>query len=161
MRPRKLDTQQVVGLYTVQHLTCEEIGRIFGTSKVAVWKTLRKAGVQREQGTWIEVPCAWCGAELRRPRSKARKALKQYCNPECYYAALDNPDYRQNRQGQRIARSIVAQYFKLEPDHVVHHVDGDNRNNDRANLMVFANQSDHMAHHRGRKIAPLWCGVSE
>lgn len=36
---------------------------------------------------------------------------------------------------------------KLRREEVVHHVDGDKLNNREDNLMLFANQSEHIAHH--------------
>lgn len=35
----------------------------------------------------------------------------------------------------------------LEPGEIVHHKDGDKRNNDPTSLGVFADQSEHMRHH--------------
>lgn len=37
---------------------------------------------------------------------------------------------------------------KLKPGEVVHHVDGDKRNNKPSNLMVFSSQSEHLEWHR-------------
>lgn len=44
-----------------------------------------------------------------------------------------------------VAESILGRL--LEPGEVVHHVDGNKRNNDPANIMVFKSQSDHMKYH--------------
>lgn len=45
---------------------------------------------------------------------------------------------------------IVAEQMlgrPLKPGEVVHHIDGDKRNNHPDNLMIFPNQGDHAAHH--------------
>ena len=39
---------------------------------------------------------------------------------------------------------------KLKPGEVVHHVDGDKRNNKPINLMVFPSQSEHLGWHKKR-----------
>lgn len=52
-------------------------------------------------------------------------------------------------------RLMMAQAIgrPLEPEEVVHHIDGDPSNNVRENLMLFANNSKHMKHHHKlRKI---------
>jgi hypothetical protein len=43
---------------------------------------------------------------------------------------------------------------------IVDHTDGDERNNDRGNLRVFASQSDHMRSHHGAKVPVLWDGAN-
>ena len=53
----------------------------------------------------------------------------------------------------------MGQYFHLEPQHIVHHKDSNQRNNDLANLLVFASASDHLKHHHGSKVSPLWDGL--
>lgn len=161
MATRKLEPLQVVVLYTSQHLTCEEIGKLHGVSRAAVYACLKRAGVTREQGSWVDVVCAFCGTPGRKRRRQWRQRLQNFCNQECYFASLEAHNYRPWRQGSRIARALVAQLFPLQIEHIVHHKDGDNHNNDRANLAVYASQADHMAHHRGRKVEPLWDGAAQ
>ena len=40
---------------------------------------------------------------------------------------------------------------KLTSKEVVHHIDGNKRNNDKSNLMLFKNNSEHLEHHRMAK----------
>lgn len=156
----RIDPQQVVVLYTVQHLTMEEIGLLVGRSRSRIAQILKQAGTKAEQGTWVNRSCAYCGEAIKVRRGLARKNIASYCHADHYYASRENPNYYRCRTGQRLARAIVAQQFRLLPGHVVHHKDGDNRNNDKANLRVFASQSDHMAHHHGKQaVAPLWDGA--
>lgn len=37
---------------------------------------------------------------------------------------------------------------KLNPNEVVHHIDGDKRNNKPSNLMVFSSQAEHLEWHK-------------
>lgn len=150
-------TRRIITWYTVDHLTLAEIGRLIGMSKTAVMKRLHKAGITREHGTWATKPCAWCSVEVRRHRRNL-SAEQWYCTVEHYYASRENPDFQEWRHGGRLARAIVAQHYPIARGHVVHHKDGNQRNNDRSNLMVFASQADHLAYHHGRTIAPLWDG---
>ena len=96
------------------------------------------------------VECAFCGREFSRFRTRASKTMADYCNTECYHASRENPNYVPWRHGQRLARAIVAQHIRLTYDMVIHHVDGNNRNNDLSNLVVFASQSDHIKYHHGK-----------
>lgn len=145
--------------YTQAHLTIRQIAQLSGMSHTGVWKRLRTAGITAHDGEWVNLTCSFCGAAFERPRCQAKRE-NAYCCEEHYFAALENPGYKPWRQGQRLARAIVAQYYHLLPDHVTHHEDGNNRNNDRTNLRVFASQGDHLKYHRSlkEKPQPLWDG---
>lgn len=158
-RKRAALTAYMVTLYTEHHLTMEEIGRIVGISKTAVMKRLRKVGITRQQGERVVRPCAYCGVEVNRPRSQGLRKDNLFCCTEHYYASRENPQYQQWRQGGRLARAIVSQHYLLSPIEVVHHVDGNQRNNDLMNLEVYASNADHLAKHHGRQIDPVWKGT--
>lgn len=151
--------QEMVRLYTEEHLTYRQIGKRFGVSHTWIGQQIRGAGISREQGTWVEYACDHCGERVRKVRSQARGRQWHFCRAECYWAFLEAKGrYNPWRQGQRIARAVVAKYVELQEDWVVHHWDGDNRNNAVQNLGVFASQADHMRHHRGGKVDPVWDG---
>jgi len=79
----------------------------------------------------------------KKNRSHIRKRKHIFCNMECYYAyieGLQQGEYNQSRQGQRVARAVISQYFTLKPGNIVHHEDRNNKNNYPSNLKVFANQ---------------------
>jgi len=157
-----IKTQDIVVMYTIQHLSSCEIQRLTGMSKTGIMKRLKSVGVKTKDGEWVNAICAYCGREYQVVRSRWKKSQKHYCKPECYYASLENPGYKPWREGQRIARAIIAQYFNLQDNHVIHHKDGDNRNNNLDNLQVFASQSDHLkvTHHNNGNIKPIWDGIS-
>ena len=156
---KRIQTQDVVVMYTEQHLTMEQIGKLYGVTRQAIYKHLKKAGVKARESEIVNVQCVMCGQETTKHRSRMRKSRKRYCSPECYYLSRSNPRFISSRQGTRLARVIVSQYFKLLPEHIVHHEDGNERNNKIENLKVFANQSDHLKYHHGiNKIKPLWDG---
>lgn len=162
MQRKQVNTLDLVAMFTVQHLTLREIGRVVGMSAAGVSKRLRFAGIASLQGTWITRPCGYCGEPVSKPRSRGKRAEALYCGTECYYAARSNPAFVEWRQGSRLARAIVSQHFSLARGHVVHHLDGDQRHNDLANLVVYASQADHMAvhhaKHAGKAIEPIWRG---
>jgi hypothetical protein len=86
-----------------------------------------------------------------------KKSLK---NPNAdLQAGNGSGPYVRSRQGQRIARKIVAKLFPLEPGHVVHHEDRNAFNNEPFNLKVFQTQGDHTRYHRGFEVEPLWDGA--
>jgi len=159
MRQNKLKTQDIVVMYTQQHLTLRQIGKLVDMSAMAVSKRHKAAGVTAHDGEWIKANCGFCGADIERRRSEHRNKFDVYCNMECYAASRESPGFKPWRHGSRIARAIVSQYFKLDQEHIVHHVDGDERNNNLDNLEVYASQSDHIKHHHGKsKVMPLWRG---
>jgi len=151
--------EQAAYLYTSEHKTYRQIAAIIGVSPASIDKWLKMQGVTAEMGEWANVKCAFCGNELRVMRSRLK--AKNYCSPECYHATRQQRPYVPWRQGQRIARAVASKYFALQPAHVVHHEDGDNRNNVPANLKVFASQAHHMAYHHGSPVEPLWDGANQ
>lgn len=166
MRPKRLiKPQDVVGLYTVQHLSCAQIALIAGVCRQQIWKILQSKEVNTSKGkdgaTWIKYLCNFCGKPSEMRRARWRNSEKHYCSNECYYASIENPGYHPWRQGQRLARAIVAQYFPLQPEHIPHHKDGDCRNNNLDNLAVYASHSDHLkaTHHNNGNIKPIWDGA--
>jgi hypothetical protein len=155
-RKNGVKTEYLVELYTKRGLTLRQIGMQVGMSHAGVRVRLKKAGVEDSR---IEVNCGYCGVRFRQVRSRWRKRLKEsYCSAEHYYAARENPDFMEWRQGSRLARAVVAQHFELEKEHRVHHVDSDQRNNDLVNLWVFASQSDHLKWHHYGNVEPIWKG---
>lgn len=149
-----------------------DLAKIAGTSRTYVWRLLQKTSVVTSKfdpsnpdkpcGTRLFVTCSHCGVSFQRVRSQIKGKVDMYCCAEHYYADLANPNFTQWRHGKRIARSVVSRYFNLLPDHVVHHEDSDERNNNPRNLMVFPDQANHMRWHRGdkSKAVILWDGRS-
>lgn len=159
MRQKNVKTQDIVVWYTENHLTLRQIAKLAGMSAPGVHKRLIRAGILREQGTWVELVCDTCGKPFRCRRAVWRKSKEHFCSRNCVAISLENPRYFQWRQGQRIARAIVSQYFQIPQGAIVHHKDSDTRNNNLGNLAVFASHSDHLKHHHGKsKVTPIWDG---
>jgi predicted RNA-binding Zn-ribbon protein involved in translation (DUF1610 family) len=156
---RTFNIQAAVEMYTVQHLTMQQIADKIGYSKCYVGQRLKAAGISSEQGEWVDVECAECGSNFKVERARSRKSANKYCTDACYFAARATTNYKPNYQGQRIGRKVVSGYFVLPPGSIVHHEDGDNLNNDPFNLRVFASQSDHLKYHHGvNPVTPIWDG---
>ena len=152
-------TQDIVGMYTVQHLTLRQIAKLMGVSHAGIARVLKREGIAPHQGEWAAVTCAYCGKRFDIHRKRYLDRIEHYCCAEHYYASRANPHYQPDAYRCRLARAIVAQHYPLEPLHEVHHVDGNQSNNDLNNLMVFANASDHHKHHHQKnKAVPVWIG---
>lgn len=155
MAKKNILTEDLVYMYREQHLTLREIGLLVGLSHTGVSKRLKGAGVLDSR---VVRHCGTCGGEVEVNRSRAKGGGSFYCGKGCYGLSRSNPEYVPWRQGSRLARMIVSQYFELGEGNVVHHKDSNQRNNRVENLMVFASHSDHMKHHHGRGVKPLWDG---
>lgn len=130
----------------------------YGISRQAVWKIIRKHGIETIKKT-IPVSCHACSKEIMRNKARIRKQLHHFCSMDCYTAYLQAGEpHLDNRQGRRIARYKVGEHFTLQAGHVVHHKDNNQLNNELANLLVIANQGDHVRLHRDFDITPLWDG---
>ena len=155
---RTKTVEQIVALYTEKHLTGEEISSKANISQVQVARILRAAGVRADQGERVQTPCGFCEAPLVVQRKRWHKQKAHYCNRECHHAAMETSAYHRWIPGCRRARAVVAKYFRLQADHVVHHKDFDQRNVEVGNLVVYADEAARRAYLQGRKVAPLWDG---
>ena len=127
----------------------------------------------------IDTICAYCGAPTKVYPSNL--GPRNYCSLECRNKAmaernrknnptLMTPEVRAKLRESRLGRGEGVTYTKTYGRHthrvvaeqmlgrpllkgeVVHHIDGNKRNNHPDNLMVFPSQSEHVrwhASHRG------------
>ena len=157
---RLTDKQRVdiIHAYEVGLIPMITLAKQYGVTRQAIYKLLNHAGVDTSKRK-IPVSCQVCGTVIMRPKCQIRSSKHIFCGDECYHAWLKSrSSYKPNRQGQRIARAIVSQYFSLQKQHVVHHENGDNLDNRPENLRVFACQGDHIRYHRDFSIEPIWDG---
>jgi len=72
-----------------------------------------------------------------------------------HYDKCAHPMMRIGKRTMSKARYNATLYVvnrSLKDSEVVHHIDGDTRNNEPGNLMVFSSQGDHLKYHRGDKV---------
>lgn len=150
---------EIIDLWQSGEHTLQSIANKYSVSRTAVKYCLNKHGYDTPKKVRSsEFICDLCSIKFIMPNSRRLLHKHKYCSSTCYYKSLHNPDYRQNRQGQRVARKNVENVFPLKSDHIVHHVDGNCLNNKLNNLMVFESQSDHLKFHRGENIKSLFSG---
>jgi len=146
-------------MYSLQ-MICDEMG----FTRAGICKALNKAGVDTsKKATWQTLECPQCGKTFRKTRALTRNYPGRiYCGADCYYAAIHNPDFVVWRHGTRVARDIISEHTIIPDGAVAHHKDGNERNNDVDNLMLFANQSDHSKWHRSvtHDVTPIFDGSS-
>lgn len=156
-----LDIKEVRRLLTTG-MTRAAIARHFHVTGAAITQLLSRASVRSRinRPTHLQIlECSHCKKEFTRTSNRSYAARYVYCTPDCYFAHRVNPDYLPWRHGQRIARCALRDAGIDLPYHcVVHHHDGNNRNNVLFNLAVFESQSDHMKYHHTGRPLPVWDG---
>lgn len=139
-------------------ISASELSKRFNVTRQRIYDVLKEFGVDTSKHK-ITVSCSCCKKEFHTHKCRLRNKKRIFCSMDCYYSWIGeqsgNPYYG-SRQGQRIARAIVSQFFELGKEHVVHHLDKNCLNNDPSNLIVFANQGDHIRFHRGFDVDHLW-----
>lgn len=157
---------QIINEFTNNLTPVITLAEQYNKSRMAIYKILKKHGVDPKQYGKISKPCPACNNPVTKHRSHHRKYNRTFCNMECYYAYIEGMQqgaYNHSRQGQRMARALISQnYFpQLSKEHIVHHEDRNTNNNHPKNLKVFASQADHVKYHRNEpnnKPKPIWDG---
>ena len=142
----------------------ENIAKDFGCTRQAIFKILKKEGIDTSKEQRIVRTCRVCGKEVLRRRGRARTTKHSYCSDECYRTYLHTlgEAYNPSNYHSRMARQIIQQYFDYRPEegHIVHHINKDCKDNRKKNLEVYSCQGDHLRHHRGFQVTPLWSGAN-
>jgi len=150
----------IIDAYSNQLTPAAALAAKYGLTRQGIYKILRRAEVDTSKRRML-VSCSTCGAEILRTKARIRRQLNHFCSVECYHTFLEAGNgfpYIDSRAGQKRARSIVVLHFKLQAGHVVHHENRNCLDNRLENLRVFANQGDHLRHHRGFDAIPVWDG---
>ena len=159
MRITYRDRVDIIKAYESELTPIIKLADKYNVTRQAIYKILKQAGIDTSKKL-VQVSCTTCGNILSRHKARIRRQKNHFCDMECYTAFLNagNGMYIQNRQGQRIARRKVSEYFDLQKDHIVHHEDRNSLNNQIWNLKVFACQGDHIRYHRGFEVTPIFDG---
>lgn len=122
----------------------------------------------------VKVTCEECGKVIKVPPCQFKRAKNHFCSRQCHMKfmnremnphRMNDPEVREKiRQSQldkgdgktyqkchgRHTHRVVAEQMlgrPLRAGEIVHHIDGNKRNNKPTNLMVFKNQSEHAKWH--------------
>ena len=154
----------IINDYTINLVPMIKLAEKYKVTRQAVHKVLKKNGVDTSKHK-IEVSCTCCGATMLRTKCRIRERKFLFCSMACYSAFIDAGQpgrYVESRYGQKIARSVISKYFDIQPNHIIHHEDRNENNNNINNLKVFANRGDHIRYHRwancGIDIVPIFDG---
>lgn len=139
--------------YVADGLTTRQVGKLLGVSRTSVVKLLRL----------FSIP-------LRRPGSRGMKGQSHpkwnggvKVNKSGVFIRL-NPGTSYARY-EKLARVLVAENIgrKLTPEEVVHHLNGENKDNRLENLLLLPNQSEHARLHIGAINERRWhsCPLSK
>jgi len=158
-RTQKVD---IINAYSDDLARMTTLATQYGVSRQAIYKILKRAGADTKKQR-LPVSCSTCGTEILRTKGRIRKQLNHFCSEDCYYTFLQGGKPKwfhmtETGNSSRLARSVVSEYFSLQDGHIVHHKNRNRFDNSLINLRVFANQGDHLRHHRGFDVEPIWDG---
>lgn len=126
----------------------------------------------------MKAKCDECGKEITMPLSRFKRSVNHFCCKPCHMRfmnrvlnphRMDTMEARAKSRNAQLNRGEGKTYQKyfgrhthrvvaeqmlgrpLEKGEIVHHIDGNKRNNDPSNLMVFKNQSEHARWHASHR----------
>ena len=127
----------------------------------------------------MELTCEECGKPVKMPPSQFKRSKHHFCSRQCHMRYMNrelnphrmkDPETRkkvrmtqlnkgecktyQKCHGRHTHRVVAEQMIgrPLRKGEIVHHIDGNKRNNDPSNLMVCSSQSEHCRlHNFGRR----------
>lgn len=148
----------IINAWQHNELSMADLGKRYSMSRQGIYKILRKAGCDVKKHR-LHVSCNTCGKPVLRTRKQLRTRKHIFCNIECWRAWFKAiSQYDNHSYGSRVAREKVRQYFDLQKGNIVHHLNGHGLDNALDNLVVLANQGDHLRMHRGFDVTPIWEG---
>ena len=110
----------IVEAYTVELMSMATIAALLKVSRQAIYKALKRAGIDTAKKGGIEVSCTACGKTVVKAHCYVRKTKHIFCDRNCYAAWLEvgngRGPYIQHRQGMRLARSVAAKFVVLKDD---------------------------------------------
>lgn len=158
-----LELVNIVYGYSVELKPMIELAKQYGITRQGVYKVLHQAGIDTSKAGAgnMDVSCTCCAKVFSKHRCQVRRQKHVFCSEECYFAWLKHGNgkpFIKNEHGKRVARKVVSKYFTVLLGQVVHHEDRNQFNNHIKNLKVFANNGDHVRHHRGFIVNILFDG---
>ena len=124
----------------------EIVGKIFCSMKCV--------GASKKNGTILY--CAMCDKPFYRRIGEQDIGVRknQFCSKRCYFQWRAENSKRDTylKSGSIHIHRIISESVlgrKLYPNEVVHHIDGDRKNNNPKNLAVFPSQAIHAKCHAG------------
>lgn len=130
------ETKQAVLEHYKEHRSTVKASDLFKVSQASAWRIIKQAGLLLD-GSRGENSNMWKGG--KKHTAKGYIMLRDPLNVMC-----DKNGYVWEH------RVVMARHLKrpLLKTEVVHHIDGNKRNNEISNLMLFSSQAEHIAHHK-------------
>ena len=151
--------KQIVNSYRSDLMPIKQISQVFSLSRTTIYRILDDANVALSSKV-LRV-CRWCDEDIVRYRSLVRGHNHHFCSgKDCFakYSAL-RKEHSLASPFNVLARAKIKQHFEGMQDlHIIHRIDDQIMNSDLSNILVFSNERDHIKHHRGEPVTPLWDG---
>lgn len=129
--------EELIHLYCDKNLSCKSIGKLFGCSSTPILQVVKKLGICRSISEAARV-----GNIHKRENNANWKGGRSTHNG---YIIVKQDNGKYYPEHYLVMEKEIGR--KLLPEEIVHHIDGNKKNNQIENLILFPTYSDFLRHY--------------
>lgn len=157
----KEQLSEIIDLFENKLHSLQMVATKFNCSRQYIKRLLNAQGISTsKERSRVKCQCVNCGKEFSKTRARKRNQTgwNDYCSKPCYYKSIEgfgSQDNRVLRNNARLKMAIqIIGCLKLPAGSIVHHIDGNQANNNASNLILFVSQAAHLRFHRFCPVEP-------
>lgn len=139
-----------------QNLTYKQIAVIQNKPISYVINRVKKLELPKREKPKFYMSCFLCGISKRVSKYKTNKNKIHFCSKDHYQEFIQKTKIQKNTGTLHSStyRKQARKIMNALPHQIVHHIDGDEANNDPANLLLFDSNKEHVLfHHHQRRLS--------
>ena len=142
-----------------QNLTYKQMASIKNTTISYIINRVKKLFLPKREKQKFFIQCYFCGATKRVSKHQMDKNKLHFCSSIHYQFFIQKNKIQKNTGTLHAStyRKHARKIMNALPHQIVHHIDGDEANNDPSNLLLFDSNKDHVKFHHFLRRSKTIC----